>query len=140
LRTGEYEGIDVGTKRLRLRDERGQGLVEFALVGPLLFALIIAVIDFGNAWKDYETLQHAVSATARACATARFGSDASTVFDQATKNLGASKSVSVTAGSCGGASGSMVTVQGTYPFDITIPLFGKLGGGTLTSTTSELNE
>jgi Flp pilus assembly protein TadG len=40
---------------IRLRDERGQALTEFALVLPLLLLLLVGVVDFGKAinyWID----------------------------------------------------------------------------------------
>jgi len=42
-------------RRLRLRDERGVALVEFALVAPVLMVLLFGMVDFGKAinyWND----------------------------------------------------------------------------------------
>ncbi len=47
---------------MRLRqDTRGQAMVEFALVLPLLLILLIGVFEFGRAWNVY----HAVTDAAR---------------------------------------------------------------------------
>jgi len=48
-----------------LRTERGQALVEFAFVGPLLLLFILVVVDFGMALDHREVLQHAVREGAR---------------------------------------------------------------------------
>jgi Flp pilus assembly protein TadG len=55
-------------RRLPLRDRRGVGAVEFALVLPLFLASMIGVIEVGRALWTQNTLQRAVEAAAR-CAT-----------------------------------------------------------------------
>jgi hypothetical protein len=50
------------------RDERGQALVEFALVLPILLILIIGIIEFGRAWNISLVLGHAAREGARAAA------------------------------------------------------------------------
>ena len=49
----------------RLRSERGQGVVEFAMVLPLLGALVFALIDFGKALYYYVDLTHVANEGAR---------------------------------------------------------------------------
>ena len=51
-----------------MRRQRGQTMVEFALVSPLLFLLVFGVIDFGRAIADYVALSHATFEGARAAA------------------------------------------------------------------------
>lgn len=34
--------------------ERGQSAVEFVLVLPLFMALVIGIVEFGNAWRTYQ--------------------------------------------------------------------------------------
>lgn len=53
--------------------ERGATLVEAAIVYPLLFLAIFAVVEFGLAFKDYLSVSHAARDGARAGAT--FGDD-----------------------------------------------------------------
>ncbi len=45
-------------RRLR-RDDRGQSLVEFALVAPILLILILGIVDFARAWNVYQVLTDA---------------------------------------------------------------------------------
>ena len=56
--------------RLRKR-RRGQALVEFALVAPLMLLLILAVIEFSRAWNVYQTLSDAARQGARTSTLAR---------------------------------------------------------------------
>ncbi len=45
-------------RRLR-EDSRGQALVEFALVIPILMLLLLGIVDFARAWNVYEVLTDA---------------------------------------------------------------------------------
>jgi TadE-like protein len=54
--------------RLRSRSERGQGLVEFGLVLPLLLVFLLGVADFGRVFADGIALESAVRNTAEAAA------------------------------------------------------------------------
>jgi Flp pilus assembly protein TadG len=49
----------------RLRSEKGQEVVEFALVIPLLFLLIFGIIDFSNIIFSYDTISNATREGAR---------------------------------------------------------------------------
>jgi hypothetical protein len=61
---------DQCESRIRPRREAGQGLVEFALVIPLFFGLLMGVIEFGFLYNNLLTVQFAarqgVSAAAQA--------------------------------------------------------------------------
>jgi Flp pilus assembly protein TadG len=46
-------------KRRFNRDQRGQALVEFALVLPILLILLLGIIDFARAWNVYQVLTDA---------------------------------------------------------------------------------
>jgi Flp pilus assembly protein TadG len=50
----------------RARDERGQSLVEFAFVLPMLLVIVFAIIEFGVIMMDHIQIQNAATAGARA--------------------------------------------------------------------------
>ena len=60
-----------------IRNKKGQTMVEFALIGILLFGLVFAVVDFGTMFYDetVNSMQHAVREGARYAITG--SSDAS---------------------------------------------------------------
>lgn len=60
-----------GLLRPLRRDERGQALVEFALVLPILLALIIGILDFGRALDYYNQVTQLAGQGARAAAVNR---------------------------------------------------------------------
>ena len=51
-----------------LRAERGQTLIEFAFIAPIIFIFLFTIVDFGIALDRRITLQHAVREGARAAA------------------------------------------------------------------------
>lgn len=51
-----------------LRSERGAAAVEFALIAPVLLALVFGIIDFGRAMFTYNVLTAAVREGARTAA------------------------------------------------------------------------
>jgi len=54
-------------KRIRKtrKNEKGQSLVEFALVAPMLLLLLIGIAEFGRAWMAQNVLTGAVREAAR---------------------------------------------------------------------------
>jgi Flp pilus assembly protein TadG len=54
----------------RLREQRSQALIEFALVSPVLLLLLFGTIDIGRAIFYYDTLNHAAREGARVAARA----------------------------------------------------------------------
>jgi Flp pilus assembly protein TadG len=50
---------------VRCRSDRGQGLVEFALVFPVFILLLLIVFDFGRAIYGYHTISNAARGGAR---------------------------------------------------------------------------
>jgi len=53
------------TSLQRIRNSKGQALVEFALILPILLLLIIGIIEFGRAFYMKNTLTNAVRHAAR---------------------------------------------------------------------------
>lgn len=56
------------------RRERGAALVEFAMVLPLLVALLFGIVEFGIALNDYQSIRHGVREGARQAVVREFGS------------------------------------------------------------------
>lgn len=51
-------------RRLRA-DERGQALMEFALVMPVLLGLLVGIVEIGQAWRSQQVLVHSVREATR---------------------------------------------------------------------------
>jgi Flp pilus assembly protein TadG len=126
-----------------LRREHGQAMVEFALVLPLLMALLLGIIQFGIVFNNYITLTDATRAGARKAAVSRFdgdsGASAKVAVEHSAQGLDQSKlvpTISVTASPDWTTPGNEVTVTARYPYSIKI-LGWTVKAGNLTSTTKE---
>lgn len=111
-----------------MKSEKGQSLVEFALVIPILVMLILGIVDFGRIYHVYLTLDHAGREAARA---ASIGKDDTTIKSVAVNDATSIKLTSdKVAISPGGtrSPGSNVTITITYPVDFLTPVIGQIIG------------
>ena len=122
----------------RLHDERGQTMVEFAIVLPVLCLLLFGAIQFGILFNNYVTLTDATRAGARKAAVARRLSDPTGSCVSAVRSSATDlKSGSLTA-NCQSTwqPGADVKVTATYPYQISL-LGMVVKSGRLSSTTTE---
>ena len=127
--------------RSRLRGERGQSAVEFALFVPVLVVVLYVVVQFGQIYLQYQEVSAATSEGARRASTmagiadpGRTATITSTV--RAGTSVGTSEAfdstnLAVTVNSSW-TPGSPVTVTSTYPASVTF-LGVTLFSGTLTT-------
>jgi Flp pilus assembly protein TadG len=132
----------------KLQDESGQAMTEFALVLPLLFVLIFAIIEGGLTVNRYLQLTDAVRVGARV-ASVNGSQGPAVAAPAATSALTGAvdgltlTNVSVTAScpttptptTCTNSwqSGNPVTVQASVQYTVKLPLFGTVASGYLTS-------
>jgi len=133
-----------------LRREEGQGIVEFALVLPILLAVLLGIVQFGIIFNNYETMTDASRVAARRAATSRFvgdnGASAVTAAKNAAGNLDQTK-LNIDVESCVPGTypcstqdwttpGNEVTAKLTYPYSIKI-LDWTVKAGNITTVTKE---
>jgi Flp pilus assembly protein TadG len=123
----------------RLRDDRGQALAEFALVLPLLLAVVTAIAEFGLTFNRYLTLTDAARSGARVAAVSADTADpvgtAKAAVRAAAADLDQTK-LDPQVSPLPWNAGNPVTVTARYPY--TISIFGfSVYSGTLTSSTTE---
>lgn len=130
--------MTVFRRKIQMRSERGQSLVEFALALPILVLLLFAVIQFGVAFNNYVTLTDATRAGARKAAVGRQLSNPQSTTITAVRNSATDlrqSDLDVTVSSTW-QPGADVNVTATYPY--TINLLGiPVKTGRLSSTTTE---
>ena len=133
------------TKKISLRDQRGQTVTEFALVLPLLMMVLLAILQFGLLFRDYLAVTDAVRAGARKGAVSRHvttpGGPEKACKDAVEK---AATDLNVPPGPDGivvtctstWAPGDDLKVTATYPYDISV--LGKaVKSGRFSSSTTE---
>jgi Flp pilus assembly protein TadG len=126
-------------KMTRIRNERGQTMVELAMVLPMLLVLLLGIFQFGVAFNNYITLTDAVRAGARKAAVSRGA--ANPVADCVNEVLAAKGGLDPA--KLGGptctsswTSGSDVTVTANYPYSISL-LNWVIVSGRFSSTMKE---
>lgn len=120
-----------------MRSEKGQSLVEFALVLPLLLTILFGITDFGRIFLDYLTLDHASREGARMASVGGTDSQITSTIDASLAGLDLSKRTITISPSGSRTSGSNVTITITYPIDYITPFIEDiLPPFTLTDTTT----
>ena len=109
------------------RNDRGQAVLEFAMVLPLFLLVMVGTAEVGILVHDYLVLHAGIREGARVAAT---GSDMAAIQARvynATPTLNpADLSILVT--NAEGVRGSMVTVNATYTVDLITPMIETLMG------------
>jgi len=109
----------------RLLREDGQSIVEFAIVMPFLVFLLLAITQFGLAFRNYLSITDAARVGARAAAVNR--PTACTSARTAIQNTVSSEQWTVISGritcTAGTNTGDPVTISISYPFTIGLPGF-----------------
>ena len=126
----------MGWIRSRNGSSRGQTIVEFALIAPVIFILLFGIIDFGMALDRRLTLQHAVREGARYAAVT---TDCAAIQDRTVsqaRNIITRDDVGVHYYKPDGvtptnpaAAGDMVKVSA--PFEWEFPLMSRFGVGSI---------
>jgi Flp pilus assembly protein TadG len=125
-------------RRSDIRSQRGQTMVEFAMVLPILALLLFGVIQFGITFNNYVTLTDAVRAASRKAAVSRQSptrdADIQNALYDSASDLDTSK-LPYTVNSTW-QHADPVTVCATYPYDINL-LGMVVASGNLKSCTKE---
>jgi len=115
--------------------QRGQALVEFALVVPIFLILLLSIVDFGWALRSWITVTNSAREGARAGAV---GATCDDIKQRAVDTSADLLSLSdVTVDNCQGDPGTNVEVTVSYEYSWITPLGGLLTtftGGSLPST------
>lgn len=120
---------------MNVRTERGQNLVEFAIVVVLLLALVIGIFEFGRAWMTFQVITNACREGARLAALPTGFSTSSDVSSKVTTYLTSANldpgKANVTITNVDGATGTDAVVTVGYPADFVFlsPILKMLSTG-----------
>ena len=115
--------------------QRGQALMEFALVVPIFLILLLSIVDFGWALRSWITVTNSAREGARAGAVGATCDDIKQRAVDTSADLLSLSDVSVV--NCQGDPGTNVEVTVSYEYSWITPLGGLLTtftGGSLPST------
>lgn len=115
-----------------MKNERGQTMVEFALVLPVLVVLVLAIAQFGVAFNNYLALTDAARAAARQGAVARTQVNPATACQNAGYAAGTDLkgpgTIFLLSCSSPWTVGSDVTVTASYPYTIKLLNWAVVSG------------
>jgi hypothetical protein len=111
----------------RLRDDRGQAMVEFIIVLPIMLFLVFMIAYAGIGFERYARVTNAARVAARAAAVARFdGKDPCDAAQSAADN--AMHGLGITVDEClAGSPGETVTIRLSYTLP-SIPMITSITG------------
>jgi uncharacterized protein (UPF0333 family) len=123
-------------ERILMSSEKGQSIVEFALILPLVILMIFGILDFGRVFHAYLAIDHAGREAARA---ASIGKDNTTILNTAVNDatsIGLKSEQVVIDPSGSRSSGTEAKITISYPVTFLTPIIGNLISPlTLTNTT-----
>lgn len=109
------------------REQKGQALVEMALVIPLFFILLFGVIEMGRIGYAYITVSNAARAGARLATTGGTDQEIRAAVFEAAPSLNPSElTIQITPNESSRQSGQGVTVEVTYPVELVIPIISNV--------------
>ena len=119
MRQGRTVNRVHGTRGRRL--DRGQSLIEFAFVVPILLVLVFGIVEFGNAWRHYQLVTNTAREGARlAVLPSTTDAEVQAAIDARLDGSGLDAGqATVTLGLCsggGGCTGVPDTVTVSYPY------------------------
>jgi Flp pilus assembly protein TadG len=129
----------MSRRRNIIRNERGQTMVEFALVIPILCVVLFGILQFGALYNDYVTLTDATRVGARKAATSRHEDNPAAAAEAAARNSAKgldAGDLDINVSATAWEHGETVTVEATYPYEIDLLGF-VVASGDLTSETTE---
>lgn len=109
------------------RDQRGQSLVEFALVVPILLLLVLGIMEFGRAYSTSLALQNAAREGARLAVTGSTDAQVVQRVRDAAPTLDPAR-LSVSVSPATRRQGDNVTVIARYDFQYIVPMISQLTG------------
>ncbi len=109
------------------RNDRGQAVLEFAMVLPLFLLVMVGTAEVGILVHDYLVLHAGIREGARVAATGSNVADIQTRVYNTSPTLNAAD-LTITVNNAEGARGTMVTVNATYTVDLITPMIETLMG------------
>lgn len=111
-------------KRRFLKDQRGQALVELALVLPVLLVLFMGTVEFGRIYHSYLVITNASREGARVAVLSGADTAISDRVGQVTGSLDSARlQTTVTPAPANRKSGTLATVEVRYQVNLIFPLF-----------------
>lgn len=110
-----------------LKNQRGQALVEFAIILPILLMLVMGILQFGMMLNSYLSIENASREGARAGVIGSSDVEIENLIIAASPSLDSNDlTVTVTPNEASRKSGDTLTVKVTYNYKLIVPIISSL--------------
>jgi Flp pilus assembly protein TadG len=110
-----------------IRNQKGQALVEFALILPILMLVVMAILQFGMMLNSYLTIENASREGARSGIIGSSDDEIEQLIISTAPNLDPSKlTVSITPKEGFRKSGDTLTVNVSYNYELVVPIISSI--------------
>ncbi len=114
---------------LKLKDEKAQSMVEFAIIFPILLLILVGIIEFGFMFSGYLTLSNASREAARSISLGAGDVAAVQKVKDSAANLDKTHIVvTINPVEAIRKQGDLVTLTITYDYDFLTPFMEKIFG------------
>lgn len=111
----------------RLKNQKGQSLVEFALILPILLLLVMAILQFAMMLNSYLTIENASREGARAGIVGSSDAEIEQLIITTSPSLDSENlTVRITPGETDRKSGDTLTVNVTYNYEFIVPIISSI--------------
>ena len=118
------------------KDQRGQAMVELALILPILLLLIMGIIEIGRMYNAYLVIDHATREGARAGSLGATDSEIEYKIKTLSAPLNNSTGIQVSVNPISRVRGQDISVKAVYHFIFYAPMIGNIFGNPLNITSS----
>ena len=110
-----------------LKNQKGQALVEFAIILPIIMLLIMGIFQFGMMLNAYITIENASREGARAGIIGSSDAEIETLIISTSPSLEPERlTVTITPDETRRIAGNTLTVKVTYDYKLTVPIISNL--------------
>ncbi|OAA93725.1 TadE/TadG family type IV pilus assembly protein [Clostridium coskatii] len=110
-----------------LNNEKGQALVEFAIILPILLLIVMGIVQFGMVVNSYITIENASREGARAGIIGSTDQEIQYLIVTTSPNLDPKNlTVTITPSESSRRSGDSLIVKVTYKYNLTVPIISSL--------------
>lgn len=110
-----------------IHNQKGQSLVEFAIIVPILLLIVMGIFQFGMMLNAYLTIENVSREGARIGIIGSSDAEINSAIIASSSNLDPLKlTVSITPDEASRKSGDTLTVKVTYNYELTIPIISNL--------------
>lgn len=116
-----------------IKNEKGQALVEFAIILPILLLLIMGILQFGLLINSYLALENSSREGARLGIVGCTDKDIQNIVMKTAPTLNSNAlTINITPSEGSRKSGDTLTINLTYNYNLTIPIISTLFNNSVT--------